>query len=251
MGREYKVIDNCPVPEVLYDELVAIKAATGVVFNSIYRGKDAEALLHRLGKRSQAELYDGFVRGLPGFNPANPPGRSTHECFNDGVAYPLPAGVRLPSWMCGIDSSWSAGVTEAAGKRGWTVTLTYPGSPREAQHVNFRKKPRLKVLPALKRGSRGPRVAAMVRSLKYLGFYRGDITGHFGSRVDHALKDFQRHYHQKADGIYGTQSARQLAAANRAKKRCRKKALVETRGKPKERTARLRKCNRRFGPEKD
>jgi hypothetical protein len=248
MARKYKVIDNCPVPEVLYDELKAIKAATGVVYNSIYRGSDAEGLLKRLGKMSQRQLWEGFRRGLPGFNPANPPGRSTHECFNDGVAYPLPAGVRLPAWMCGIDSSWSAGVTEAAAKRGWTVTLTYPGNPREGQHVNFRKQPRLKILPALKVGSRGPRVAAMARGLKYIGFYDGPIKGKFTREMRGALITFQKVYHQAADGVYGTQTARQLKVVNRAKKRCRKKALVETRGKPKERAARIRKCNRRYGP---
>lgn len=251
MARKYKVLDNCPVPEVLYDELVAIKAATGLVYNSIYRGEDVESLLRKLGKMSQRQLYDGFIRGLPGFNPANPPRQSTHECYSDGVAYPVPRGVRLPAWCCGIDSSWSAGATEAAAKRGWTATLTYPGNPREGHHINFRKKPRFKILPALKRGSRGPRVAKMARGLKYTGFYDGPIKGKFTHAMWSALVDFQRVYHQAADGVYGTQSARQLAVVNRAKKKCRKKALKETRGKPEERRRRTRKCNRRYGPERD
>ncbi len=251
MARSYKVIDNCPVPEVLFGPLTRIKEKTGVVYNSLYRGKDAEALLHRLGKSSQAELYWGFIHGLPGFNPANPSGRSTHECYSDGVAYAVPSGTRLPSWCCGIDSSWSAGVTKAAAQEGWTVTLTYPGNPREGHHVNFRKKPRYKIFRPLARGDRGPRVAKMVRGLKYLGFYRGRVTGHFGASVEKALIEFQRAYHQSADGIYGTQSARQLGVANRGKKKCRKKAKRETRGRPRVRERRLNRCNEKFGPARD
>jgi hypothetical protein len=249
MAREYKVIDNCPVPEVLYDELVAIKAMTGVTYNSIYRGTDAEGLLKRLGKMSQRQLWDGFRAGLPGFNPANPPGQSTHECYSDGVAYAVPRGVRLPAWCCGIDSSWSAGVTNAASKRGWTVTLTYPGNPREGHHVNFRKKPKLRVLPALKRNSRGPRAAKLARDLKYVGFYRGPVKGRVTALMVGALKDFQRHYHQNPDGIYGVQTARQLRVVMRAKKKCRRKAKQETKGKPIQRRERMHRCNRRYGPE--
>ena len=251
MARKYKVLDNCPVPEVLYDELVVIKQDAGLTYNSLYRGEDVEGMLARLGKMSQRQLYDGFIRGLPGFNPANPPRRSTHECYNDGVAYPGPTGIRLPAWCCGIDSSWSAGATKSAAKRGWTVTLTYPGNPREGHHVNFRKKPRFKILPALKVGARGPRVATMARSLKYIGFYSGPIKGKFTPEMKRALVKFQKVYKQSPDGIYGTQTARQLAVVNRAKKRCRKKALQETRGKPVQRKERLRKCNRRYGPERD
>lgn len=250
MAREYKVLDNCPVPEVLYDELVAIKQATGVIYNSIYRGEDVEGLLKKLGKMSQRQLFDGFQRGLPGFNPANPPRQSTHECYSDGVAYAVPRGVRLPAWCCGIDSAWSEGVTKEAAKRGWTVTLTYPGNPREGHHVNFRKKPRLTVLKPLKWKSRGPRVAKMARGLKYTGFYDGPVKGRFTREMQHALIEFQRVYHQAADGVYGTQTARQLAVVNRAKKKCRKKAIKETKGHPKEREARIRKCNRRYGPER-
>lgn len=251
MARKYEVIDNCPVPEALFGPLTRIKQKTGVVYNSLYRGSDAEGLLRRLGKMSQRQLYDGFRRGLPGFNPANPPFHSTHECYSDGVAYAVPSGVRLPSWCCGIDSQWSAGVTKAAAEEGWTATLTYPGNPREGHHVNFRKKPHFVIFRPLKRGSRGPRVAKMGRSLKYLGFYRGRVTGHFGAAYEHALKEFQRAYHQSPDGIYGTQSARQLGVANRAKKKCRKKAKKETKRGTAARRRRLRKCSRRYGPARD
>lgn len=251
MARVYKVIDDCPVPAGLYDELVVIKADAGLTYNSIYRGEDAEVLLKELGKKSQTQLYYGYIHGWPGYNPANPPKQSTHECYSDGVAYPVPRGVRLPYWCCGIDSTWSEGATQAAAKRGWTCTLTYPNNPREGHHVNFRKEPKLRVRRPLKRGSRGPRVAVLSRRLRYLGFYRGGISGHYGRALEQAVKDFQKHYHQKPDGIVGIQTARQLGVAVRGRKKCRRRAIAETKGHPKEREARLRKCNRRFGPERD
>ena len=37
----------------------------------------------------QKQLYDGFKRGLPGFNPANPPGFSAHQ---NGVAFDFDVG---------------------------------------------------------------------------------------------------------------------------------------------------------------
>jgi hypothetical protein len=112
--------------------------------NSCYRGDDAKALLHSVGKHTQRELYDGFIHHKPGYYPANPPGYSTHELHNDGAAYSQwPRGGRIPWWACGIDVN-DADVHRfiaAAARHGWKVTQTYPHSSGEYHHVNFRRPP--------------------------------------------------------------------------------------------------------------
>jgi len=151
---KYVAVQGCPVPTKLAPFLRQILAESGAHLQSCYRGVDAEALLHKLGKSSQRELYVGYLKRLPGYNPANPPGRSTHELRNDGVAYTRrtpggthpgqwAAGDKLPWWACGIDID-DAHVTafiKAARKHGWTVARTYPTSRAEYHHVNFRKPP--------------------------------------------------------------------------------------------------------------
>src|SRR4051812_22199073 len=100
---KYELVECCPVPTKLVPVLETILRESGASLQSCYRAADAEALLHRCGKHSQAELYNGRLRRLPGYNPANPPGRSTHELRNDGVAYAGWAGRRLHYWQVGLD----------------------------------------------------------------------------------------------------------------------------------------------------
>ena len=76
---EFAIIDNCPVPKELADEILAIKAESGASLNSCDRSPEAEPILKKCGKQSQKQLWDGFRLGLPNYNPANPPGKSTHE----------------------------------------------------------------------------------------------------------------------------------------------------------------------------
>lgn len=151
---KYAVVQGCPVPAKLAPFLTQILRESGARLQSCYRGADAEALLHRLGKSSQLDLYRGFLQRRPGFNPANPPGHSTHELRNDGMAYTRtwPGGThagqwhtgdKLPWWACGIDID-DAHVTAfiaAAKKHGWQVARTYPNSTSEYHHVNFRRPP--------------------------------------------------------------------------------------------------------------
>lgn len=225
----FEVIDGCPVPARLAPVLREIKARSGVSYNSIDRSTAAEPLLERYGKRSQRQLYDGFRRGLAGFNPANPPGRSTHERRNDGVAYPGPAGMPLPYWCVGIDCSDAHAFIRAAAALGYTATLTYPSNPREGHHVNLRKLPR-RVVPPLARGSKGPAVATLTRQLAYIRrpgterHYLSHTRRTFDVAVHVAVEMFQREHGQKGDGIVGAQTARQLAASVRYEKQRRRKA---------------------------
>ena len=142
--QPFIVIDNCPVPRSLAPAVLAIRERSGARLNSAYRGDQATSLLKRLGKSTQRMLYDGWVRRLPGYNPANPPGYSTHELFSDGVAYPRrPRGVPLVSWKCGLDWEQPEAADRAARELGLDMRRPYPDG-REAHHRNFYKRPRLR-----------------------------------------------------------------------------------------------------------
>jgi peptidoglycan hydrolase-like protein with peptidoglycan-binding domain len=229
---QFVAIDGCPVPAALSQELLEIKRRTGVVYVSVYRGTDPNGvrILRQFGKKSQAELYDGWIHRRPGFNPANRPGQSTHELRNDGVAYFGPVGMPLRYWMVGIDCSNAAGVVQAAKALGFTATVTYPNSTRERHHVNFRKEPRFRAFRVLQYSDSGRRVRKLRRQLHfvlspvsrkpYTTKHRAKGKDTFFDRdLEMALTRFQREHHQKADGIYGIQTHRQLQASVRFRKR--------------------------------
>ena len=224
----FEIVDRCPVPVKLAAEIRKIKEMSGATLNSCDRSPQAEPYLRQHGKKSQRELYEGFVRGLPGYNPANPPGRSTHERRSDGVAFPGPVGRRLPYWQVGMDWSDPGGVIRAAAQLGWRAVVTYPNNPREGQHINFRREPILKVIPMLRRGDRGWRVVRMTRQLAFVASretgerYLDRGQNVFDEKVEEALKRFQRDHHQMVDGVYGPQSAAQLASSVREWRRRRR-----------------------------
>jgi len=139
----YVVVQGCPCPARLAPFLRTVLTESGATLQSCYRGADAEALLHKLGKHSQRELYLMWLHRAPGANPANPPGRSTHELRSDGVAYPHVApGGKLLWWQCGIDvdDAHVPAFTRVAEKHGWEVWRPY-GTRSEYHHINFRKPP--------------------------------------------------------------------------------------------------------------
>lgn len=194
--------------------------------NSHARDKRAASLLHAIGQHTQAEVIDLHAQGVPGYGPANPVSRTTHCRRNDGVAYPLPAGVLLPWWGRGIDVDINRRneFCAEARKRGWVVTPTYPGAVGEAQHVNFRRVPRI-VLPPLKRGSHGPRVRRLNRALVYLHRPDGESyltkelsSSHFNAATDRAVRRFQRDHGLADDGTVGIHTQRAIRAAVRRRK---------------------------------
>jgi Putative peptidoglycan binding domain len=217
---EFDVIDRCPVPRELADEIRFLKEKTGATLNSCDRSSDAEPILRANGKKSQRELFDLAQKGLG--NPANPPGFSTHERRNDGTAYPGRRGSRLEDWQVGMDWSPPEPVVRAAAKRGWIVTVTYPDNAQEAHHLNFRKAPELDV--ALEKGNTGKRVQeftqklANLRSPKTAEPYLQHHHWRFDRFVVAAVKRFQADYHQKQDGKFGSQTATQLEVALREQK---------------------------------
>lgn len=234
-------------------------AAIGATLNSGARTVEAVLWARKQGAvlSSQQELFDDFQRDPVHFNPANPPGQSTHEGKNDGAAYRFwPKFFSLPWWAWGMDIWPSDGAVEEFNKHGFSAAITYPGNPREGHHVNLRKKPSKRAwkwvhratFPVLKKGDRGKRVGTMTKRLVYLGWLDHDPTGNFDERVHDALASFQRHYGQHADGVYGYQTNHQLLIAVRGKKQCRKLAMKTFKGHPKQLDDALDKCNHRFGP---
>jgi hypothetical protein len=138
------VLDRCAVPRRLKPVLWVIKRRSGCTFESLYRGQDAAKLLARFGKHTQAYLYEH--QNEPGFNPANPPGFSTHELFNDGMVYPrLRRGAKLEYWQLGIDVDDQdvEDAIAAAAHYGWHLRRPY-SSGSEQHHLNFTKKPVLR-----------------------------------------------------------------------------------------------------------
>jgi len=226
----FRDIDGCPVPVEIADEIIAIKARSGATLVSCYRGSDPDArkILRKHGKKTQRELWRESQQ--PGSSiRANPPGYSTHELFNDGVAYSSRRGAKLKPWQVGQD--WDIphvrAVVGAASSLGFIATVTYPNSSYERQHVNFRKEPKLKIFRSLKRGQRSPRVSVIRKNLAYVldpqsrkpylhsANRLNGSNSYFDDTLYHALREFQRDHGLEDDGVYGYRTAKQLAASVR------------------------------------
>lgn len=65
----------------------------------------------------------------------------------------------------------------------------------------------------LKVGSTGEKVTALQQDLTALGYYYGDITGHYGNLTKIAVKKFQKAKGITADGIAGTTTLNAIASA--------------------------------------
>jgi hypothetical protein len=133
------VLDGCPMP--LGHKLMLLDARRngwdGVV-TSADRRSVIEGLLHRLGKSTQAELYQGFIEGRPGFLPANPPDRGTHMRIGDGVVGALFAV--LDWWQEGIDSSLATQLREVLNRLRYDAYRPY-ASASEEHHTNLNSSP--------------------------------------------------------------------------------------------------------------
>jgi lysozyme len=214
----FEIIQGCPVPSEIADEIKVLIHDTGATLNSAYRGESAKGLLHKHGKHTQAELYAGWVRRLPGYLPANPPDRGTHILLGDGVVGKV--HQKLAPWQCGMD--WSrahiVAIKKAAAKRGWYVYQPY-SDPREYHHLNFARKPKgIKgKMPffSLRPGAVGPRVRLVQIWLRRLGYLPKNhkSTLFFGDKTKKALKAFQKDFNLKPDGVYGKQTSLQLRAS--------------------------------------
>lgn len=63
----------------------------------------------------------------------------------------------------------------------------------------------------LKKGSKGDQVEEIQELLKASGYYTGAIDGIFGPETETAVKNFQKSFQLKVDGIVGTKTYEALA----------------------------------------
>jgi hypothetical protein len=143
----FRVIDGCPVHEIIAPFIYVCLRDAHTTAASIYRGDDARAILNRHGKHSQYQLYhaDAGERAAWGIEgEPDRPGESTHELYSDGAAYVhFAPRTRLDYWMQGFDvpTDASGRVMEAAKKHGWELFRPYH-SGVEVHHLNFREQPK-------------------------------------------------------------------------------------------------------------
>lgn len=136
------VLDGTPMP--LGQKLVLLDGRRnswdGVATSGDRRDKPSwvARLLHRLGKSTQKELYEGFIHGLPGFLPANPPTMGTHMRIGDGTVGAV--GEPLEWFQEGIDSSYATQLREILNRLGYDAYRPY-SSPSEEHHTNLRSNP--------------------------------------------------------------------------------------------------------------
>lgn len=134
---DFRVIQGCPCNALLAPYIALLVRDTGATVNSIYRGDDAAALLHRHGKHTQRELFETLPSGV-----ANPPGRSTHELRSDAVSYRGPVGRHLEPWQEGFDVNDGdvPRLIARAKHYGWELFQPYRAGV-EFHHLNFRRRP--------------------------------------------------------------------------------------------------------------
>lgn len=230
-AMKFAVLDQCPAPRSVAPYIYLVLREAGQTASSIYRGEDAKALLHKLGKRTQAEIH----RDLPTIS--NPAGQSQHECRSDGNANPGPVGRVLHEWEVGIDSGANdpaskARIEAAARHFGWADRHPYSRGV-EGHHWCFAQEPaahtafqlaqvwRARVVLAiappfkpLREGAHGRRVRYLRKMLVGTGYLPGSDRGwKFGPRVLAAVQKFQRVNHLTADGVVGPATDRALRAA--------------------------------------
>lgn len=137
------VLDGTPMP--LGHKLMLLDARMNRGWEGVATSADRRdhppfivRLLHKLGKSTQAELYQGFIEGRPGFLPANPPDRGTHMRIGDGVVGKL--FEALAWWQEGIDSSYATQLREILIRLGYQAYRPYD-SASEEHHTNLRENP--------------------------------------------------------------------------------------------------------------
>lgn len=141
---------NVPMPRGLAFALDHIEDHGGKVdiFSADRTVKAVAAHNKQFGTNLHAQqyLYDNQHR--PGFNPANPPNRTSHAYYSDGnAAYGgRGPGVRLPWYMLGLDladrgkSEDVSNFLRVARKLGYKVTQPYK-SGSERHHIIFTESP--------------------------------------------------------------------------------------------------------------
>lgn len=228
----FLIVDQCPAPRSIAPYIYLVIRRADQAASSIYRGEDAKTLLHKHGKRTQAEIH----RDLPAIS--NPAGQSQHECRSDGNANPGPVGRVLEEWEVGVDSGGDdalskARIEAAADHYGWRARHPYSRGV-EGHHWCFAERPkatgalRARVIgvrlvlffsdrPSIKLGSKGRRAQTLKRRLVKLDYLDKYVRGPIGQDAVKAIKQFQRDHKLQVDGVAGP--ATQLAIARAVERR--------------------------------
>lgn len=211
MASPYSIACGVVAPAQLVPFMRTLQAEARCPFVSVYRGQDAAGLLNSIGLHTQAQIYQEWIDGQEP-NPANPPGRSTHECRSDGVAYPGPIGRVLEWWQCGmdVDDAYIEATIAAGAKYGWELFRPYP-SGSEYHHLNFRVQPKSPVID-LRVGDTGNLVGILSARLRIISYVQKKTTI-FGPHVHAGVVRFQRNHHLKPDGIVGPKTWSMLKRA--------------------------------------
>lgn len=114
-------------------------------------GNRQEGVAEKFGKMSQAALYRCWqtfasTGSCPcsSCNPANPPGRSTHELRDDGI-YGGPAGRELEPWQLGVDATEADQLRAIAQELGFDLRRPYADA-REQHHSNLFENPKRRLI---------------------------------------------------------------------------------------------------------
>lgn len=260
MTNFFVAIDSACVPVELAPIVVAAKGKGAGSLTSCDRSNDPHAIpiQRQVGEISQFDLYWGFQHGLPGYNPANPPNRTTHARFNDGVAYPEYAdGASLPAEYTGMDWGDGQQAVDALRSLGIPSHKTYASmGSSEQQHANLthritgprwlratralidRLAPKPKPLHHGDGGNGHPvqalAVRNMARKLHTLGYYGikpWSPPSFFTQGLVKALTNFQRVYRLPPTGVLDERTNKTLIAAWTWHKRFNPDGNIKTKGK--------------------
>ncbi len=143
--RDAVAVDGTPVPRGLALVLLDARAnGWGGRLNSADR---RAGVAERFGKFSQKKLYACSLSCRAdcygNCNPANPPGRSSHELRGDGVVGDV--GAHLQWWQMGMDTSEADQLRIVLMRIGYDAYRPYADA-REQHHTNLRSNPKRRLI---------------------------------------------------------------------------------------------------------
>lgn len=221
MSHHLVVVGDCACPVEIAEFVSVIMQRTHSKPNSLYRGDDALALLHRYGKHTQRELYNGYnssPRPSWAKYPANPPDKGSHILLGDAIFGKL--HEPLDPRSCGQD--WNdeliPQILKLGSVLGWDLVQLYK-TGSEYHHVCAVSWPALGAVLDMRRGDNRGSVGDLTRRLAYVGVLDHDyVHTVFNSHVETGVKKFQQRAKLRDDGVVGPTTWKKLDQSVRRKK---------------------------------
>lgn len=143
--REPVSLDGTPIVRGL--ALVLLDARANGWKGRLNSADRREGVAEKFGKMSQKKLYECsmFCRAdcYGNCNPANPPGRSSHELRGDGTVGKTAA--HLAWWQMGFDCSEADELRAVLRRLGYDAYRPY-SNPREQHHTNLKANPKRRLI---------------------------------------------------------------------------------------------------------